>query len=379
MKLFYAFPEPLPLPRARGVQVAFSITSLAKAGVAVELAYVPVDKQHPLGAAAPGTDVRLTPISRSWPVPLDRLPPFSRWHSVRWFHSRLQQAMATSAPDAIYVRHLKLADLLLRAGKSIPPLIYEAHEVFFDTVADTKRGKVLATEKNVVKGAAAVVCNSEATAARLLALYGPIGRLLVLPNGVTRPIALPEKPWHECQKHIIYAGSFFGWKGVDDLVAAAEKLDGFHITLVGGDVAQLERLRVRLPNQGARISLMPRLPHAEVMSLLTSACIAVLPNRPDPDSAFTSPIKLFEYMAAGCAVVAADLPSIREILDPSDAYWFRAGDPEDLAMRLKDAARSSVDAEAQGARLREKSRLYSWDARSERLREFLTQVIGKIN
>ncbi len=377
LRLFYAFPEPLPLPRARGVQVAHAVTSLAAAGVLVDLAYVPVDAQSPLATAGVETaaGITLLPLLRGWPAPLNRLPPFSRWHSARLFAGRLRREIDVRRPDALYVRHLKLADLLL-SRPGLPPLIYEAHEVFADTAPARRRARVAAMERRVLAGAAAVVCNSAATADRLAALYGAPRRLLVLPNGVARPDTLPAKPWAECARHIVYAGSFFGWKGVDDLVVAAAELRGFHISLIGGEAAQIERVRARLPVDGAEIELVPRLPHAEVMTRLATACIAVLPNRPDPDSAFTSPIKLFEYMAAGCAVVAADLPSIREILGPDDAAWFTAGDAGSLAQALLSLAANPARAEAMGDSLRAKSAAYTWQARAATLRDFLVSALG---
>ncbi len=377
MRLLYAFPEPLPLPRARGVQVAHAVSSLAAAGITIDLAYVPVADQSPL--ALLGADsfpgVNLLPLSRGWPAPLHRLPPFSRWHSARLFAARLRREIAARRPDALYVRHLKLADLLL-TERGQPPLVYEAHEVFADTAPVRRRARIAAMERRVLAGAAAVVCNSAATADRLGALYGASRQLLVLPNGVARPDWLPAKPWAECARHIVYAGSFFGWKGVDDLVAAAAELKGFRINLIGGEAAQIERVQARLPARGAEIELVPRLPHAEVMARLASACIAVLPNRPDPDSAFTSPIKLFEYMAAGCAVVAADLPSIREILGPDDAAWFTAGDAGSLARALLSLAANPARAEAMGDALRAKSAAYTWQARATTLGDFLVSALG---
>jgi len=107
------------------------------------------------------------------------------------------------------------------------------------------------------------------------------------------------------------------------------------------------------------------------MERLAASCIAVLPNRPDPDSAFTSPIKLFEYMAAGCAVVAADLAPLREVLADDEAAWFRAGDAADLARAMRELAADPVRARGMGERLREKSAAYTWQARAERLRDFL--------
>jgi glycosyltransferase involved in cell wall biosynthesis len=81
-------------------------------------------------------------------------------------------------------------------------------------------------------------------------------------------------------------------------------------------------------------------------------------------------------MAAGCAVVAADLPSIREILGPNDAAWFEAGNPASLAAALRELAADSARAEAMGNALREKSAAYTWQARAEKLRDFLGSVIA---
>lgn len=377
MHLLYAFPEPLPLPRARGVQVAHAVASLAAAGVAVDLAHVPVAGASPLAPlgveSVPG--VELLPLSRGWPAPLHRLPPFSHWHSARFFAARLRDEIAARRPDLLYVRHLKLADLLL--GWRLPvPMVYEAHEVFADTAPVRRRERVAAMERRVATGAAGVVCNTAATASRLGERYGTARRLLVLPNGVARPASLPAKPWAECARHVIYAGSFFGWKGVDDIAAAAAGLEGFRISLVGGETAQMARLQPALPASGATIDMVPRLHHAEVMNRLAASCVAILPNRPDPDSAFTSPIKLFEYMAAGCAVVAADLPSIREILGADDAAWFEAGNPASLAAALRELAADPARAEAMGRALREKSAAYTWQARAEKLRDFLAGLLA---
>ena len=385
MRLLYAFPEPLPLPRARGVQVAHAVASLAAAGVAVDLAHVPIAGASPLAplGVESVTGVELLPLSRGWPAPLHRLPPFSHWHSARFFAARLRDEIAARRPDLLYVRHLKLADLLLGWRLTVP-MVYEAHEVFADTAPLRRRERVAAMERRGGgdrradpragrRPTAGAVAGDGA--ARPLADGSP-RRLLVLPNGVARPASLPAKPWAECAQHVIYAGSFFGWKGVDDIVAAAAGLKGFRISLVGGEAAQMARLQPALSASGAAIGLVPRLPHAEVMDRLAAACIAVLPNRPDPDSAFTSPIKLFEYMAAGCAVVAADLPPIREILGPDDAAWFEAGNPASLAAALRELAADAARAEAMGQTLREKSAAYTWQARAERLRDFIADEIA---
>ena len=371
MRLLYAFPEPLPLARARGVQVAHSVAELARLGIAVELAYVPQPPLHPLayyGVEAPA-GLSLTPLSRSLPWPLARI------HSNRLFLRRLLRRIA-AAPDALLlVRHLKLAAMLLRNDPG-RKLVYEAHEVFSDTASSENRPQQFAMEQRVMRDAALVIANSVPTARRLRELYG--GRdIEVLPNGVDWPQDLPQKDWAHAAQHIVYAGSFFAWKGVADLVRAAQELQGCRISLLGGDAQQIARERGQSRAGGAQLEFRGHVPHAQVTRELEAACIALLPNRDDPDSRFTSPIKLFEYMAAGCAVVASDLPSLRELLAENEAVWVRPGDPASLAAGIRRLVAEPELARGMGERAREKARGFTWRARAEKLAALLRGVAGE--
>lgn len=361
MILLYAFPEPLPLERARGVQVAHAVAGLARLGLQVELAYVPNPPLHPLGHY--GVDMpaglTLTPLSRSLPR------PFSRIHSNRLFLWRLERRLAQVPAALVFVRHLKLAAMLLRRHPG-RKLVYEAHEVFSDTAAPGRQARQFAMERLVMRSAALVVANSAPTAARLRELHGE-RNMAVLPNGVDWPEVLPEKAWAQAGQHIVYAGSFFPWKGVSDLVRAAGDLPGCRITLLGGDTDQLARERGATSAGGAQLDFRGQVPHQQVARELQSACIAVLPNRDHADSRFTSPIKLFEYMAAGCAIVATDLPSLRDVLAEDEAIWVRPGDAASLAAGIRQLAADPARARSLGERAREKARSYTWRARSGRL------------
>ena len=141
MNLLFAFPEPLPLPRARSVQVAWMTDALCAAGVNVTLAHVPSPDGHPLqpiGKPLPAR-LRLLPLSNRWPF------PFSRWHSVSRFTRQLVRHIDTASPDAIFVRHIKLAYQLLKLRPNTP-LIYEAHEVFAANAQPAKRQKLAEQE-----------------------------------------------------------------------------------------------------------------------------------------------------------------------------------------------------------------------------------------
>lgn len=372
MKVLFAFPEPLPISRARGLQVAWMADALCAAGVHVTLAHVPSTDGHPLqpiGKAIP-PNLQLLPLSYHWPF------PFQRWHSGARFATLLDREIDRVCPDVIFVRHFKLAEHLLRRRSDLP-LIYEAHEVFTATVPEHKRARTRRSEAFVLQNATGVVYISEAVQAAVHAAYPVAGKEIVLHSGVSIPDNLPDKDWQHCGRHIIYAGSFYGWKGVDDLVAAMAMLPGCRCTLLGGEACEVERLATRIVPGGAEVILLPRLPADQVMPLLSSACIAVLPNRAEGVSQFTSPLKLFEYMGAGCAVVAADLPSIREVVSSKEVSWFTPGDPASLANALRRLVAEPERARACGQTASRKAHAYTWSARAMRLERFLSALAGK--
>ncbi|MDE2089373.1 MAG: glycosyltransferase family 4 protein [Gammaproteobacteria bacterium] len=374
MEILYVFPEPLPLPRARGIQVVHTVVALAAEGLHVRLAHVPAPK-HGDPFAAYGLSrpagIDTLPISRRLPFPLSLLPVKSN----RLFLRRLVRYLRGSqksglAPELIMARHLKAASALLKAFPDIP-LLYEAHEVFSDVAPARKRERVYAMESRVLRHAKTIVAISGRVAHDLLSRYGLKREIQVLHDGVALPPTVPDKAWHEAGRHIVYAGSFFDWKGVDDLVAAAAGLPGCRITLIGGDAEHVQRLQRQAPKNGAEIHFTGYLPHARVAESLETSCIAVLPNRNHPNSQWTSPLKLFEYMAAGCAIVTTDLPSLREILGPDDAVWVRPDDPLALAAGIHALADDPEKAKTLGVRARARAQNYTWEARARRLAEIM--------
>ena len=101
---------------------------------------------------------------------------------------------------------------------------------------------------------------------------------------------------------------------------------------------------------------------------------------PNPASAistqFTSPLKLFEYMAAGRPIVASDLPSIREVLQhEADALLVTPGDPAAMAAAIERLITNpSLSARLAAAALAA-APAYSWDRRAERLEELLNEIV----
>ncbi len=376
--LLYVFPEPLPLSRARGVQVAHFVNALAQQGAMVTLAYVPSGSEHPfapLGIEVPN-GVVLLPLSRQLPGLLGALSMKSHrlfmWRLARWIRNSVKTG---TVPDMVFFRHVKAAAWCCDAFPRLS-LAYEAHEVFAQTAKPSQRLRISSLERKVLNSALLVIANSQGSADGLSRTHAVRRSIVVLPNGVAYPGSLPQKDWADASRRIVYAGSLFGWKGVDDLVEAFNSLPGFRLSVIGGTPEQVQRLKERRNGGGGEIEFLGQQPHYEVQHRLATACIAVLPNRSDKDSEFTSPLKLFEYLASGCAVVATDLPAMREVLGANDAVWARPGDPDSLAGAIMLACRSPESLEQLGLRGRVLVRDKTWVRRADSFLAHAGELLG---
>jgi glycosyltransferase involved in cell wall biosynthesis len=183
---------------------------------------------------------------------------------------------------------------------------------------------------------------------RYIAAGVPAERVLVAPDGVdlARFEALPERDEARRQlglpsegKIVCYTGHLFDWKGVYVLVDAALCLPDMLFLIVGGMAEDQERLQAYMTEKSIEnVRLIGHVPPTKVPSFLFAADVLVLPNvgRELISREYTSPLKMFEYMASRTPIVATDLPSAREILrDGENAVLVEPDDPEALAQGLR--------------------------------------------
>jgi glycosyltransferase involved in cell wall biosynthesis len=120
------------------------------------------------------------------------------------------------------------------------------------------------------------------------------------------------------------------------------------------------------------VRCLGRIPHEKIAALLTACDGAVVSFPENVDYARAmSPLKLFEYLAAGLPVIAPDLPNLREVLDESCALFVPLTEAAALTgamtrLRTDAALRARLAAGAA-----ERAPAHTWDARAERLLAFL--------
>jgi glycosyltransferase involved in cell wall biosynthesis len=86
---------------------------------------------------------------------------------------------------------------------------------------------------------------------------------------------------------------------------------------------------------------------------------------------YTSPLKMFEYMAAKKPIIASDLPSLKEILDKDSAFFFLPGDYQSLARAIGEVQADPTRAATVASTVYSKVKDYSWNRRAEKIIDFI--------
>lgn len=170
-------------------------------------------------------------------------------------------------------------------------------------------------------------------------------------------------------KIVLYTGSLQRWKGVETLIAAAGALPKSVVVYVvggaGSEVAELKTRNSKLITEG-RLAFPGQRPWTEIPLWLKAADVLVLPNtgREKVSRYYTSPMKLFEYMASGRPIVASDIPSIREIVDETTAFFAVPDDPQSFAAAIQQALGQPEAAHRRVEKARREVQKYTWTARA---------------
>ncbi len=243
-----------------------------------------------------------------------------------------------------------------------------------------KQRRLARREQRVWHQAEGYVTITHALADELAGRWGPRENLAVVPDGARlrtprayqRPAGRPPV--------VAYAGHLYPWKGVDLLVDALASMPEVHGLIIGGHPGEsdLARLQVRAAGHGLgeRLAFAGMVEPSGVAALLDTADVLVLPNPATTASArYTSPLKLFEYLAAGRPIVASDLQAFREVLlDRVNALLFEAGSVVSLASAIRLALADSVLAATIARGAIDTAQDYTWDRRADRLTSVLTEA-----
>lgn len=358
MRILYLSLSYVPSRRASSVQVMKMCAALARRGHDVRLV---AKAGH---EAAPGGDHAFYAVDDSFAI--DKVARPARRGGGLVYAAGMARRIARYRgwAELVYCRDPVGALVAAEAGL---PTVFEAHEV-------PSRWLRVAISRAITRPRSlGMVAITDALRRDLAAAGVANGKpAVVAPDACDPPRAVAARR-RVGTPTVGYVGSLYPGRGVELIVELAKAMPACAFRLVGGTEDDLARWRASgLP---ANVELLGFRSQAELPALYAGFDVVVMPHAATgvvgataktDISKWTSPMKMFEYMGSGVAMVASDLPVLQEVLrDGDNALIAPAGDvdrwrvaverllaDDDLRYRLARTAQDDV------------VRSYTWDARA---------------
>ncbi len=256
----------------------------------------------------------------------------------------------------IYERYslFMFATVLLARWRKLPIIlevndsatVYRVRPLFFLRLATF-------VERWVFQNASGLVFVSGVFRDRVQKAHGTIAPTIITPNAanIEKFSYTPEQRTAARQKWGVegkvvcgYLGAFVPWHAIDQFVyrMADHLATAPHLRLLlVGDGATYGEVEAFVKQRGLehQVLLTGRVAHDEVPGLLAAMDMAILPSAGD----YTSPVKLFEFMACGIAPIAPDFSPIQEVVSEGQTGWmFKAGDLDAAVRSVLTFSQDSV-------------------------------------
>lgn len=379
MKIAVIAPTYLPARRANTIQVMKMAQALAQTGYSVHLLVPQAD-----GGTRPDWEQLAHWYGLRQAFPVTWLPAHPRlrrydfgWRAVKW-------ARRWGA-DLIYTRLPQSAAAASWFGVKT---IFEIHDMPQGTM-----GPLLLHLFLRGRGAYCLVTISRVLQADLIKRFkysGLARSSIVAPDGVDleRYENLPESEESRRKLHragkldldaarftVGYSGHLYSGRGKELILALANRLPEMNFLVVGGESAEAARLRAYGQRLGlANFCVTGFVANADV-PLYQAACEvllmpyqrAVAASSGGDISRYLSPMKMFEYLACGRAILASDLPVLREVLSPEIAVLLPPDDIDAWSAALERLHQDPERRARIAGQARRAAHDYSWTARVSRI------------
>jgi glycosyltransferase involved in cell wall biosynthesis len=285
-------------------------------------------------------------------------------------YRRLAQAVRDFKPDVIYERYnlFLLSGTIARRRWDVPLLVEVNAPLFAERSAyGGLKLKRLArwSERRAWRGADHVFAVTRVLADQIAAAGAAAAQITVTPNGINHRRFAPGVDVAAAKKQlgldpqtlvvgfVGFARPWHGLEAVIELMPEYRGLRNLHFLLVGdGSVVAALQRQAEDAGVADRITVTGIVDRDQVQAHVNAFDIAMLPGV----VAYASPLKLFEYMACGKAIIAPDQPNLTEILTHEhDSLLFDSGsrsafkavvrrliEDESLRTRLGAAARDTL-------------------------------------
>ncbi len=372
MKISYIANANLPTEKAHGIQIMSMCRAFAKNGNDVEIV---TPKKKNILSLSPfayyGTEENFR-IRKIFTLDLTALGARGK---IPYFIERLVFALSVlfdaykNTAGLFYIRDQFSFILLSNAGF---PVAFEIHAVskyhFLYTRAFRKTRAIVAITQSIKD--------------ELVKEGFPEDKILVAPDGVdVEKFDNPgEEKINEWRRKLnikektvaVYTGQLSAWKGFPSILEASRGLEEVRILVAGGNEKDISRINGQIEREHLPITLTGHVRHDDIPALLGISDMVLVPNsEKNRMSRYTSPLKIFEAMAAGKAIIASDIPAIREVLNGDNSYLVPPDNPEKLREAISALGNNPGLRKTLGENARKLSPRYAWISRASDIIDFI--------
>jgi len=340
----------LPQPLADLVQVTHNANAAANLGYAAVLIYLqkglkaanPIDWLYPFRPREPEAEIakfynmqeklKVVPLSMPWPIDRwdNKITNSSTVVSKYYFpYHILPQTQIVHTRDWNFVK--------VAIARGIPA-IYEHHH------HENKRFEPEVANHPLLQVAVTV---ADSVRDSMIANGMPADKTVKIHNGFNR-LFLERHPaqaaeWRQKlltsdRSHlVVYSGGLHKFKGVDLLVDVAQQLPKVQFVFAGGNAEQVANYQQLAQAKNVQnTTFLGHLSQDNLPSLLQAADVLAHPHCANEEATFTSPLKLFDYMASGTAIAATEILPLKEFQQANIAAgWCEPDNPTAFAKCLQ--------------------------------------------
>ncbi len=373
MRIKYVANVRIPTPRAQGYAIMKMCSEFSKAGCEVEL-LVPNRKNTESIEKNPFDFYGIEGNFRIKKVPspdfLGRTMKFGKifyWLDAILFFFGVRFFIKLKKDDVLYTRDFLTLLFFSRRRK----IFLEVHDIpssrfLFHKLIKKPKGFFVLNE-NIKK--------------ILVEMGVSENKILISPSGVEISDFNIKIDRNEARKKInlpadrniiMYTGHLYSWKGVEVLAETARLMPEKLFVFVGGVEPEISLFKAK-HDAFKNIIIKPFIERKQIPFYLKSADVLVLPNLANEkiSSDYTSPLKMFEYMASKRPIIASDLPSVRQILTDESAFFVSPNNPDLLAGVIKKIFSDSSASDRKVASAWNDVQRYTWKARTELIVDFI--------
>jgi glycosyltransferase involved in cell wall biosynthesis len=380
MKKYYIFfvGETLPKPEAHLVQVAHSANAAANLGYPAVLAYFQKDWQflNPLPHLFSFQPRTVDEALRKYYNLQNRLqvlslpmPPFSDRLQGKWTNSNTiacKYYLPFQLRHQTGLAHSRDWNFIKAAVKNGIPTIYEKHHL------EKKAYEPEIVHHPLFKVA---VTMADRVLENLLENGMPKDKVIKLHNGYNQSF-FERKPEEAIawRKHLLgekyrhlatYAGALETFKGIDLLLEIAPTQPDVLFALAGGSDARIQEYQAKMQaRQISNVMLLGFLPQERLASLLQASDALLYPHLSGKAANWTSPLKLFDYIAAGKPIISTRIFSLQEFVSsPLISAWCEPDRPDRFSQVLRQTLEKYPQWEIASIHPPELIKEYSWENR----------------